>query len=146
MSLPTGDPLIRFMYLSVALVITLFKSCIGKVIIITLVNLACWHGWHLPWDFYFYKMHSPTPLIFTFYGFLDMSKPDCLRFSRFCCARCCLGFPYLHQFPPSVNSIYMGCLIFQAYLLGALFRVLITCTHLYGGFNCAPLAARLLVA
>ena len=41
-------------------------------------------GWLLPWDFYFYKVCSPTPCIFSLYGFSVMYDMDTLRVACSC--------------------------------------------------------------
>ena len=54
-------------------------------------TLNLWRGWLLPWEFYFYKVRSPTPWIFALAGFSDVSDLDTLRVGPFLRTHCLVG-------------------------------------------------------
>ena len=96
--------------------------------------------------FYFYKVCIPAPSIFAFTGLSTVSKLDCSSSRRVFFNRGCLSGTYIWHWPPSVNSVVLGCWLYQVCFLGASFRVPIPLLLLCEGFNRAYLAACLLGA
>ena len=68
--------------------------------------------WHLSWDFLFFKVCSPTPLVFSYVGFWSISTLDLLRVRRTFCACDILVVPCPCLCPPFYNILRLGFLKF----------------------------------
>ena len=55
-----------------------------------------WNGWIMSWEFYFYKLHSPTPLIHTFTILSGMYPWTACRKGQYFHLNTELALKYLH--------------------------------------------------